>query len=145
MTQNQTIAQSPTHQPLQPSYILRGHTAQVHSVLFLHNNLRLLSGDADGWVVLWDVPIKRPVAVWRAHRSTILGLGSWGESKVITLVNYLSQGLLFNVADVDPAAMEGTASFACGNLKKTTIRLTRKYYLWMTLLRTARSLCYYTP
>ncbi|GAB1727205.1 hypothetical protein NU195Hw_g273t1 [Hortaea werneckii] len=84
MTQNQTIAQSPTHQPLQPSYILRGHTAQVHSVLFLHNNLRLLSGDADGWVVLWDVPIKRPVAVWRAHRSTILGLGSWGESKVIT-------------------------------------------------------------
>ncbi|KAI6818967.1 WD40 repeat-like protein [Hortaea werneckii] len=84
MTQDQTIAQSPTHQPLQPSYILRRHTAQVHSVLFLQNNLRLLSGDADGWVVLWDVPIKRPVAVWRAHKNTILGLGGWEGSKVIT-------------------------------------------------------------
>ncbi|KAI7213991.1 WD40 repeat-like protein [Hortaea werneckii] len=84
MTQNQALAQSPTHPPLQPSYILRGHTAQVHSVLFLRENLRLLSGDADGWVVLWDVPIKRPVVVWRAHKSTILGLGSWGEGKIIT-------------------------------------------------------------
>ncbi|KAI7162950.1 WD40 repeat-like protein [Hortaea werneckii] len=84
MTQNQSPAQSQTHPPLQPSYILRGHTAQVHSVLFLRENLRLLSGDADGWVVLWDVPIKRPVAVWRAHKSTILGLGSWGKSKIIT-------------------------------------------------------------
>ncbi|RMY78833.1 hypothetical protein D0863_00422 [Hortaea werneckii] len=84
MTQNQSLAQSPTHPPLQPSYILRGHTAQVHSVLFLRENLQLLSGDADGWVVLWDVPIKRPVAVWRAHKSTILGLGSWGEGKIIT-------------------------------------------------------------
>ncbi|KAI7179206.1 hypothetical protein D0869_07987 [Hortaea werneckii] len=84
MTQNQALAQSPTHPPLQPSYILRGHTAQVHAVLFLRENLRLLSGDADGWVVLWDVPIKRPVAVWRAHKSTILGLGSWGECKIIT-------------------------------------------------------------
>ncbi|KAI7475540.1 WD40 repeat-like protein [Hortaea werneckii] len=84
MTQNRIIAQSPTHPPLQPSYILRGHTAQVNSVLFLHNNVRLLSGDADGWVVLWDVPIKRPVAVWRAHKNTILGLGSFEGSKIIT-------------------------------------------------------------
>ncbi|KAI7357636.1 WD40 repeat-like protein [Hortaea werneckii] len=84
MTQNQALAQSPTHPPLQPSYILRGHTAQVHSVLFLRENLQLLSGDADGWVVLWDVPIKRPVVAWRAHKSTILGLGSWGEGKIIT-------------------------------------------------------------
>ena len=89
MTQNQALAQSQTHSPLQPSYILRGHTAQVHSAFFLRENLRLLSGDADGWVVLWDVPIKRPVAVWRAHKSTILGLGSWGEDKIITSVNVL--------------------------------------------------------
>jgi len=68
----------------QPSYILRGHSAQVHSVLFLHDNLKLLSGDADGWVVLWSIPIKRPKAVWRAHNNTILGLASWEDDKIIT-------------------------------------------------------------
>lgn len=72
------------HPPLQPTYILRGHTAQIHAVHFLRGNLRLLTGDADGWVVLWNVPIKRPVAVWRAHGATVLGLGSWGEDRVVT-------------------------------------------------------------
>nr|OQO24881.1 hypothetical protein B0A51_06890 [Rachicladosporium sp. CCFEE 5018] len=72
--------------PAQPKYVLRGHTAQVHAVRFLRCNSRLLTGDADGWVILWDVPIKRPVAVWRAHAQTILGVGVWGEvgEKVIT-------------------------------------------------------------
>lgn len=69
--------------PAQPAYILRGHTAQIHSVHFFRQNLRLLTGDADGWVVLWDVPIKRPVVVWKPHVATVLGLGSWGE-KIIT-------------------------------------------------------------
>ncbi|KAK6441007.1 Astra associated protein 1 Asa1 [Oleoguttula sp. CCFEE 5521] len=81
----------PSHQlstlpPAQPKYVLRGHTAQVHAVRFLRRNSRLLTGDADGWVILWDVPIKRPVAVWRAHAQTILGVGVWGEveEKIIT-------------------------------------------------------------
>lgn len=72
--------QSSTLPPAQPSYILRGHTAQIHAVHFFRQNLRLLTGDADGWVVLWSLPIKRPVAVWRAHDSaTVLGIGHWGE------------------------------------------------------------------
>ncbi|KAK1064986.1 Astra associated protein 1 Asa1 [Friedmanniomyces endolithicus] len=65
-------------------YVLRGHTAQVHAVHFLRQNLRLLSGDADGWVVLWNVPIKRPVAVWRAHKGAVLGLESWDDDRIIT-------------------------------------------------------------
>ena len=76
--------QSSTLPPAQPAYVLRGHSAQIHSVHFLRQNLRLLSGDADGWVVLWDVPIKRPVAVWRAHTGSILGLGSWDDDRIIT-------------------------------------------------------------
>lgn len=75
--------QSSSLPPAQPAYILRGHTAQIHSVHFFRQNLRLLTGDADGWVVLWDVPIKRPVVVWKPHEATVLGLGSWGE-KIIT-------------------------------------------------------------
>ncbi|OQO09318.1 hypothetical protein B0A48_04716 [Cryoendolithus antarcticus] len=78
--------QSSALPPAQPKYVLRGHTAQVHAVRFLRCNSRLLTGDANGWVILWDVPIKRPVAVWRAHAQTILGVGVWGEveEKVIT-------------------------------------------------------------
>lgn len=80
------IAQSSTLPPAQPAYVLRGHSAQVHSLHFLRQNLRLLSGDADGWVVLWGSSIKRPVAVWRAHKGTVLGLGRWGDDKIITYV-----------------------------------------------------------
>ena len=76
--------QSTTLPPAQPAYVLRGHTAQIHAVHFYRENLRLLSGDADGWVVLWDIPIKRPLAVWRAHSHAILGLHSWDENKIIT-------------------------------------------------------------
>ncbi|KAK0345111.1 Astra associated protein 1 Asa1 [Friedmanniomyces endolithicus] len=76
--------QGSSHLPAQPVYVLRGHTAQVHAVHFLRQNLRLLSGDADGWVVLWNVPIRRPVAVWRAHKGAVLGLGSWDDDRIIT-------------------------------------------------------------
>ncbi|KAK5165049.1 Astra associated protein 1 Asa1 [Saxophila tyrrhenica] len=78
------LIQSSALPPAQPAYVLRGHTAQIHSVHFLRNNLRLLSGDAEGWVALWDVPIRRPVAVWKAHQDVNLGVGSWGDDKIIT-------------------------------------------------------------
>ncbi len=81
--------QGPAHLPAQPVYVLRGHTAQVHAVHFLRQNLRLLSGDADGWVVLWNVPIKRAVAVWRAHKGAVLGLESWDDDRIITYATTL--------------------------------------------------------
>lgn len=97
--QKKKIAQSMTSQPAnliqsselppaQPDYVLRGHTAQIHCVHFLRQNLRLLTGDADGWVVLWNFAVKRPVAVWRAHGGSVLGVGHWGEEEenVITWV-----------------------------------------------------------
>ena len=78
------LLESSTLPPAQPVYVLRGHTAQIHAVHFYTDNLRLISGDADGWVVIWNVPIRRPVAVWQAHKDVILGVGSWGEDKIIT-------------------------------------------------------------
>ena len=80
------LSQNSTLPPAQPAYVLRGHTAQIHAVHFFRNNLRLLSGDAEGWVILWSVTIKRAVVVWRPHTAPILGLGSWAEDKIITLV-----------------------------------------------------------
>ncbi|KAK3678093.1 Astra associated protein 1 Asa1 [Recurvomyces mirabilis] len=65
----------------QPAYILRGHSAQIHALHFIADNKYLISGDADGWVIIWDMPIKRPVGVWQAHRGAILGINSWPGSE----------------------------------------------------------------
>ncbi|KAI0466012.1 WD repeat-containing protein [Xylaria cf. heliscus] len=68
----------------QPKSILRGHGTQVHVTTFIRHNERLASGDADGFVVLWDLTIMRPRAVWRAHTGAILGISGWGDDKVVT-------------------------------------------------------------
>ena len=70
--------------PAQPAYILRGHTSQIHSVQLVRQNRRLLTGDADGWVVYWRLESKRPLAVWRAHDATILGTAEWPSDRLIT-------------------------------------------------------------
>ncbi|KAI1452734.1 WD40 repeat-like protein [Annulohypoxylon moriforme] len=71
-------------QAAQPTSVLRGHRAQVHVTTFIRSNQRLASGDADGFVILWDLTIMRPRAVWRAHTSAILGISDWGDDKIIT-------------------------------------------------------------
>jgi WD40 repeat protein len=76
--------QSSALPPAQPSYILRGHISQIHSVQFVHQNSRLLTGDADGWIVYWKVETKRALAVWKAHDGAILGAAEWGRDKFIT-------------------------------------------------------------
>jgi hypothetical protein len=72
--------------PAQPAYILRGHAAQIHCVSFMRQNSRLVTGDADGWIVIWSLATKRAVAVWKAHGGTLLGARSWGNDKLITCV-----------------------------------------------------------
>lgn len=76
--------QSSTLPPPQPSYILRGHASQIHSVQFVRQNARLITGDADGWVVYWKLETKRALAVWKAHDGAILGTAEWGHDKIIT-------------------------------------------------------------
>jgi WD40 repeat protein len=70
--------------PAQPAYVFRGHSEQIHSVQILQNNTRLLTGDAAGWLVLWKLESKRPVAVWKAHDAAILGTAEWGSNRIIT-------------------------------------------------------------
>lgn len=70
--------------PPQPKAVLRGHKSPVHAAVFYRANERLLTGDADGYVVSWDLTIMRPRAVWQAHENAILGLCGWGPDKVIT-------------------------------------------------------------
>nr|POE51795.1 astra-associated protein 1 [Quercus suber] len=63
--------QSSSLPPALPTYILRGHGAQIHALHFFRKNLRLVSGDAEGWVVVWDVSIKRPTADERDYSTTL--------------------------------------------------------------------------
>ncbi|KAL2070609.1 hypothetical protein VTL71DRAFT_13635 [Oculimacula yallundae] len=70
--------------PAQPAYILRGHGSQIHSTTFIRSNSRLVTGDAEGWIVVWSLATKRAVAVWRAHEGAILGASAWGLEKIIT-------------------------------------------------------------
>ncbi|KAL9098183.1 MAG: hypothetical protein Q9163_006106 [Psora crenata] len=75
---------SPLLPPPQPTFVLRGHSAQIHALHFTPSNIRLLTADADGWVVSWNLAYMRATAAWRAHSNAILGLGSWGSDRVIT-------------------------------------------------------------
>jgi hypothetical protein len=86
MNRPETILQTSQHAPAQPVYVLRGHGAPIHSVSFLRQNKRLLTGDSLGWVVLWSAATKRPVAVWKAHDAAILAASQWGAANIITYV-----------------------------------------------------------
>lgn len=70
--------------PLQPRTVLRGHKAQVHAAAFIRHNERLVTGDAEGFVVVWDLTIMRPRAVWKAHENAILGVQGWQDNMIIT-------------------------------------------------------------
>lgn len=69
--------------PAQPSYVLRGHTAQIHAVAFIRANTRLVTGDAEGWLVVWSLATKRATAVWKAHEGSIVGIAEWGPERLI--------------------------------------------------------------
>ncbi|KAL4904988.1 hypothetical protein BDW74DRAFT_185440 [Aspergillus multicolor] len=66
------MSTSALHPPATPTYILRGHAAPIHALQIFNQNLRLISGDAEGWIVVWDLIFKRPVAVWKAHEGAVL-------------------------------------------------------------------------
>ena len=69
------LEQASTLPPATPTYVLRGHASAIHALYFYNENSRLLSGDADGWVVSWDTVSKRAVAAWKAHHGgAVLGV-----------------------------------------------------------------------
>ncbi|THV85500.1 WD40 repeat-like protein [Aureobasidium pullulans] len=78
------LLQNSTLPPAQPAYVFRGHNAQIHSICFVRHNTRLLTGDAEGWLILWNLASKRPVAVWRGHAAAILAVSTWTDDKLIT-------------------------------------------------------------
>ncbi|KIY03895.1 uncharacterized protein Z520_00586 [Fonsecaea multimorphosa CBS 102226] len=70
--------------PAVPAYILRGHEAAVHALHFYADNALLASGDSDGWMVIWSLSSKRPVAVWKAHEAGILHIEHWTTGRLVS-------------------------------------------------------------
>lgn len=74
------------HGPAVPTYILRGHVATIHALHFYSHNTFLASGDSDGWIVIWSISSKRPVAVWKAHEGGIMQIRDWSHTRLVTYV-----------------------------------------------------------
>lgn len=83
MSENHTQAYN---SPATPVYILRGHATPVHALHIFHHNLRLLSGDANGWIVIWDLVTKRPVTVWKAHEGAVLEVKGFNLGAGVTQI-----------------------------------------------------------
>jgi len=69
--------------PAVPAYILRGHEAPIHALHFYAGNSLLASGDSNGWLVIWSISSKRPLAVWRAHDAGILQIQHWTNNRLV--------------------------------------------------------------
>ncbi|KAK5060192.1 hypothetical protein LTR84_010077 [Exophiala bonariae] len=70
--------------PPAPTYVLRGHSSAVHALEFFGSNTYLASGDTDGWLVIWKLSSKRPVAVWKAHEGGLMQIKQWTGERLIT-------------------------------------------------------------
>ncbi|KAJ2711668.1 Astra associated protein 1 Asa1 [Coemansia spiralis] len=69
----------------QPDFVFRGHRAAVNAVHFFAGDRILASGDQDGVLILWSMPLKRQlVAVRDAHAGPILAVGSAGADTVVS-------------------------------------------------------------
>ncbi|KAK5078200.1 Astra associated protein 1 Asa1 [Lithohypha guttulata] len=79
-----TSKQAPSYGPPTPAYIFRGHQAAIHALHFFASNRYFISGDSDGWIVVWRLITKRPAAVWKAHDGGVMGIKDWQGSSIIT-------------------------------------------------------------
>jgi WD40 repeat protein len=80
-----------------PAYVLRGHESPVHALRFCSSNALLASGDGDGWMVIWRLSSKRPVAVWKGHSEGVVAIHWWMDQRLVRWVgckNRLCSALL---------------------------------------------------
>ncbi|KAG9304452.1 hypothetical protein G9A89_020015 [Geosiphon pyriformis] len=71
-----------TESPPTPEYIFRGHTDQINTLEFYHNNSRLLSGDEGGNFIIWDMKTRRSLAIFKAHSEGILKVTGWMDKLI---------------------------------------------------------------
>ncbi|CAG8452921.1 28315_t:CDS:2 [Dentiscutata erythropus] len=68
--------------PPSPIYIFRGHAEQINSLEFIENNKYLISGDAGGNVIIWDMVLKRSKIQFKAHNDGILNVVKFNDKLI---------------------------------------------------------------
>lgn len=65
--------------PPSPFFLLRGHASEVQCLEFSQESLSdsllsnaIISGDADGFIIIWSTKTFRPLAIWKAHDAALL-------------------------------------------------------------------------
>ncbi|OAX39379.1 WD-40 repeat-containing protein [Rhizopogon vinicolor AM-OR11-026] len=66
-----------------PTHLLRSHSCAVSTLFISTDNERLYSGDSAGQVIITSTRSLRPLASWKAHTDSLLGIEEWG-SQIIT-------------------------------------------------------------
>ncbi|EKM58244.1 uncharacterized protein PHACADRAFT_182611 [Phanerochaete carnosa HHB-10118-sp] len=69
--------------PSAPTHLIRAHLTAANALHFSSDNERLYSGDAEGNVIITSTRSLRPLANWRAHTNSVLGIEEW-EDNIIT-------------------------------------------------------------
>ncbi|KIW11813.1 hypothetical protein PV08_09086 [Exophiala spinifera] len=70
--------------PAVPTYVLRGHDAPIHALHFYCRNTYVASGDGEGWLIIWSLATKRPVAVWKGHEGAIMSIKQWTGKRLVS-------------------------------------------------------------
>ncbi|KAJ8096567.1 WD40 repeat-like protein [Lipomyces tetrasporus] len=63
---------------------LRAQSNPVTAIAFHSSNLRLVSGDDDGWCIQWSLVTRRPMAVWKSHSAAILTVKWMSDELLLT-------------------------------------------------------------
>ncbi|KAH8099976.1 WD-40 repeat-containing protein [Cristinia sonorae] len=71
----------PPPPPPTPTHTLRTHSAALTSLFFSSDNERLYAGDASGVVSVTSTRTLRPIARWKAHGDSVLGVEEWETTK----------------------------------------------------------------
>lgn len=96
---------------------LRAHKAPISCITTFENNI--VSSDRDGYVIVWNVSIKRPLAVWKAHSGQIismqltpLGLLTHGRDSSIRIWKPPFTGLLNDVSVLSSGLNSSSLDFS---------------------------------
>jgi len=76
--------------PPAPIHLIRSHTAAISALWISDDNERIYSGDFSGLVVITSTRSLRPLASWKAHTDSLLGIQEWGQ-EIVTYVPLLFQ------------------------------------------------------
>ncbi|KAG2083532.1 WD40-repeat-containing domain protein [Suillus cothurnatus] len=64
--------------PPSPIHLLRSHSSAVNTLFISTDNERIYSGDSSGQAVVTSTRSLRPLASWKAHTDSLLGIEEWG-------------------------------------------------------------------